>query len=298
MRLLYFGMGGILSLAPLQALLRAGRDVRAVIVPATASGVPLRQLQPDPSPSQLPMASSYLERDVVHLAWENQIATYEAGDLSSATVQREIEALAPDLACVSCFSRRIPAGLLALPRHGFLNVHPSLLPDYRGPFPLFWQLRDGLRQSGVTVHFMDEQLDSGDIALQQALPLAAGSSGAELQQLAGEIGGKLLLQAIDQIDAGTLERRPQPPGGSYQPAPHAADFTLDLTWSAEHAFNFMCGTAHWGHPYPLYLPGGQQLRLRTAVAFEAERELAGVWKQQGSEVHIQFAQGVLRATLV
>lgn len=298
MRLLYFGMGGVLSLIPLQSLLQAGCDVRAVFVPAPARQPALRQLRPDPSPSLLPMASSYVERDVIRLAWEARLPVFEAGDLRAEAVRQQITELAPELACVSCFSRRIPGELLAGPRHGFLNVHPSLLPDYRGPFPLFWQLRDGLRRSGVTVHFMDEELDSGDIALQEPFELPAGSSGAELQKLAGELGGKLLVQAVRQLQAGTLEPRPQPPGGSYQPAPHPADFAFDLSWTAERAFNFMRGTANWGQPYPLRLPGNNQLRLREALAVEPEAELTGGWEQKGEEVRIQFAEGILRAKLV
>lgn len=298
MRLIYFGMAGILSLAPLQALLEGGYDIRAVVVPATRAKTAIRQLQPDPSPSQLPMASAFVERDVIRLAWEAGIPVFEAGDLRTDAVQQQITDIAPALACVSCFSRRIPARLLALPRHGFLNVHPSLLPHYRGPFPLFWQLREGIRQSGVTVHFMDEALDSGDIALQETFALPPGSSGAELEKLAGERGGKLLVQAIRELEAGTLEPRPQPPGGSYQPAPHTADFALDLSWTAEHAYNFMRGTAHWGHPYPLRLPDGSHLRLREAVAVEPEAQLSASWVQEEAEVRIQFAQGVLRARLV
>ncbi|HSM57430.1 MAG TPA: formyltransferase family protein [Candidatus Sulfomarinibacteraceae bacterium] len=295
MRIIYVGMTGPLSLAPLVALLDAGCPIAAVVTPGPMGMTDMRQLQPPPPVSQLPVATAYMERNIIHLAWEQDIPVFESGAPGAPALQQAWRRLQPDVVFVSCFPHRIPAALLALPRHGFLNLHPSLLPAYRGPFPLFWQLRDGLTEGGVTVHVMSEALDVGDIVLQESLVWPDGLSGAERERLAGERGGALFVEVVRQLEAGALPRRPQPQGGSYQPAPGAADFELDLAWSARRAFNFMRGTAHWGLPYALTV-AGRTLQLRRAIDYDVQQRLPAPLVEAPSHVLIQFAQGVLRAT--
>ncbi|MFW5941569.1 MAG: methionyl-tRNA formyltransferase [Chloroflexota bacterium] len=294
MRIIYLGMSGPLSLAPLAALLDAGCAITAVVTPGPTGGTEMRALEPPPPVSQLPVSTTYMERDIIHLAWERGIPVFESGDPGSPAVQQSWRRLQPDVVFVSCFSRRIPPALLALPRHGFLNLHPSLLPAYRGPFPLFWQLRDGLEEGGVTVHFMSEALDAGDIALQESLVWPEGLTGAERERFAGERGGALFVEAVQRLRAGTLPRRPQPEGGSYQSAPGAADFELDLAWSARRAFNFMKGTAHWRFRYPLSV-AGRTVQLHRAIDYDARRRLPAPLVEAPPYLLIQFNRGVLRA---
>lgn len=300
MRIVFLGLDEILSYRPLQMILDAGCNVRAVIVPAADPAQEEMRPLPAPSPasshSELPLATPYVRRDVVHLAWERGIAAFEAGDLRAGDVQKAFRDLAPDLVCVSCFTQRIPASLLAQAHHGFLNLHPSLLPDYRGPHPLFWQFREGVSETGVTLHFMDEGLDTGDLALQAPLTLPDGISGIEAERRAGDLGGRLFVEAVEKLLSGSLPRRPQPPGGSRYPAPQPEDFALSTAWTARRAFNFMRGTAHWGRPYPVQV-AERTLRLKTALAYEASQTLPSPFELSGREAQIQFTPGVLRAIL-
>ena len=82
---------------------------------------------------------------------------------------------------------------------------------------------------------MDEGLDTGDIVLQAPITLPDGISGAEADRLCARLGAELMVRAVGLLARGRLPRRPQPPGGSYQPAPQAADFHLDITWPARRA---------------------------------------------------------------
>lgn len=300
MRIAFLGMGGALSYLPLRAMVGAGMDIGAVLVPAAASAEVhsggMRRLPAAPSPSQLPLVTAYVARDVMRLAWEQEIPVYEIEDLRLSGTARALRDLGPELVCVSCFTQRIPGALLALPRHGFLNLHPSLLPAYRGPHPLFWQFRHGVRESGVTLHFMDEGLDTGPIALQAPLTWPDGISGAKAERRAGEVGGRLFVEAVERLAQGTLPRRSQPGGGSRHPAPEAADFTLSTAWTARRAFNFICGTAQWGRRYPLAV-AGESLHLRAALAYDLEQTLEKAYERDGNEVAIRFSPGVLRATL-
>jgi methionyl-tRNA formyltransferase len=217
---------------------------------------------------------------------------YAAASLGAPETYATLAALQADVAVVSCFSRRIPLGLAALPRLGTLNLHPSLLPAYRGPAPLFWALRDGLHTTGVTVHLLDAGLDSGPIVAQQPVALPDGASGAELERVCGEHGGALLLAAMDVLAHGTATPRPQPIAGDYRPWPTPDDFRIEPMWSARHAFNFIRGTAEWGQPYPVAV-GGESFMLAQALGYDLAATLSTPFERDGRVLRVQCAPGVL-----
>lgn len=105
---------------------------------------------------------------------------------------RQIEDLKPDIGVVASYDRLLPKKLLEIPKLGFLNVHPSLLPQYRGGNPYFHVIKNGERQSGVTIHYMDETFDTGDIVSQASIPIG------DLDTM-GTVFNKLNIQAAFMI---------------------------------------------------------------------------------------------------
>jgi methionyl-tRNA formyltransferase len=289
MRLLFLGTRCPFSLAVLDTLLGAGVEPCIIAVPGPP-GAPTRRLEAPPLIG-LPLAGRYAERSITTTAWERGTPVLELGALDTPDTLAALASFEPDVACVACFPRLIPPGLLGVPRHGFLNVHPSLLPAHRGPEPLFWTLRAG-DPAGVSVHRMDAGFDTGPIAAQQAVALPDGISGAEAERRCAEAGGRLLAATLRALAKGTLALRPQPPGGSYEPRPSPADFALDTGWPARRAFNFMRGTGEWGLPYPVEA-GGERLLLAGALAFDAEGRLPAPYVREGGRIAVQFTPGVL-----
>lgn len=291
-RVLFVGMQGQFTRIVLERLLTAGMEVCGLLL----SGPVLRPLLPPPPPDTdplvLPLLDTFIEPNALHLAWDAGIPVHESGPLGASALAELLRTLAPDVACVACFDRIIPARLLTLPRHGFLNVHPSLLPHFRGPEPLFWQFRAGVNPVGVTVHWMDAGLDTGDIAGQRTVALPDGISGGEADAICAGSGGELLAQVLEQLADGSVERHPQPAEGSYQPSPTADDFRLDRGWTARRAFNFMRGTAEWGLPYRLKADG-REWQLGEALSWQPEGDTP-VGRDAGV-LHLQFADGVLVA---
>lgn len=300
LRVLFLGMGNRFAYRPLHRLIEAGVNICAVVVPGTeepASGdAPIARLRPQRPSSPLTILNPFLEPNILHLAWEHDIPAWALHQPAAPAALALLRDLNPGAGCVACFSLRLPPALLNLPRHGFLNLHPSLLPAYRGPAPLFWSFQRGETETGVTVHFMDEGLDSGDIALQAPVPFPDGISGAEADQLCSEVGAELLLTALRQLAQGRLAQRPQPAGGSYHPWPEEADFRLDTAWPARRAFNFMRGTVEWGLPYPVDV-AGVELALATAVTYRPDGRLGQPLIRGGQTVWLQFAPGILEAEL-
>jgi methionyl-tRNA formyltransferase len=114
-----------------------------------------------------------------------------------------------DLFAVASYGKILPQSLLDLPPRGALNVHPSLLPLYRGATPLQTQLRDGVSESGVTIIFMDAGMDTGDIVLVERSAIGRAETYGELHERFALLGAKLLGQAIRLVAAGKAQRTPQ-----------------------------------------------------------------------------------------
>lgn len=300
-------MDGAFSYPPLKSLLQAGvlgkktgLEVVAVVLPASSVpsykfGGPYSIFPAKRPQSDLPLIQPYLVKNIINLAWANQIPVYLVQSMKEAAVSNFVDSLQPDIACVACFSQLIPEEILSLPKHGFLNIHPSLLPDHRGPDPLFWIFRSGDQdRTGVTLHWMDEGLDTGDILSQRPISLPDGITGQEADKRCATLGGEMLLEGLEQIAAGRAPRRPQPAGGSYQPHPTAKAFTLDLNWSARRSYNFMRGTAEWNHPYTLHI-GSKKLKLSTADSYHATQKIARPYEEKDGRYLIQFSPGTLLA---
>ncbi len=315
--IIFFGMQGILSLPPLQALVEAGVKVNAVVIPADRAAtlpLPRRVEPPRPAPSDLPMITSYVSPSIVHLAWAQQIPVWQVGSLADPQTLALLIDLQPDVIVVACFPRIFPPTLLQLSRYGCLNLHPSLLPAYRGPLPLFWMARQGERQIGVTLHFLDEGLDTGDIVAQTTFDWPDGISLADLEQRCANEGAQLLLVAMQQlIQGGQLPCHPQPArGSSYFSWPSVEDFYIPTDWEARRAFNFLRLAADW----PLVIEvGGEAGRrgddeagrrrreetnrrffaVRAAISYDVKQILDQPYVIENDELWVQFNPGVLKA---
>lgn len=298
-KVLFLGTQSVFSRTVLAVLLHAHVPLCAIMLPMSAQQAsPIRQHPAPPTAheDELPLWIAPKAQTTVQVAWQHGLPVFEVGRLAAPEVLAQVKMLAPDIACVACFSKKIPPTLLTLPKYGFLNVHPSLLPAHRGPAPLFWQLRAGLQPVGVTIHWMDADWDTGDLAAQTPLGLPDGASGAEIDLRCAQVGGALLVTVLQAIAAGNPPRTPQPSSARYQSWPTAEAFALETDWSAQRAFNFMRGTAEWGYAYRLEV-AGKTIWLTKAVAYTTAGVLTTPCQINGDEVVIQFNPGILHALL-
>jgi methionyl-tRNA formyltransferase len=114
-----------------------------------------------------------------------------------------------DLFVVASYGQIVPQRLLDIPRLGALNVHPSLLPLYRGAAPLQAQIRDGVTDAGVTIMLMDAGMDTGDVVLQEHSPIGECETYGELHDRFALLGAALLRRALEQTERGALTRTAQ-----------------------------------------------------------------------------------------
>lgn len=140
---------------------------------------------------------------------DSGIPLFQPGSLRSTVAHQELAALEPDVIVVAAYGRILPPEVLEIPRHGCLNIHPSLLPRYRGPSPVVSALLEAEETTGVTVMLVDEGMDSGPIVVQQSTEVGPEETAASLTSRLFRAGGDLLASTLPRWFAGDLVPIPQ-----------------------------------------------------------------------------------------
>ena len=286
-RVIFMGMTGNFSHPPLVALLESGVEVCAVVLPASVKDVSrpaIRRIEPPAkSHAMLPVLSSSLYTSIARIAWERSIPVWEVQRMSDAETYTVYSSCEADAFCVACFSLYIPRGILDIPRLGCLNVHPSLLPANRGPDPLFWTFRNGDRETGVTIHLMDEGLDTGPILAQEHIAVPDGVRYAELEARCADLGGRLLTRSLWDLYRGSAHLIPQEESkSSYLAQPAGQDYVVPgADWTARRVYNFVRGVASREQPVTLTV---DRRTLKAVDAISYSHEDIGAYDNHAHEV--------------
>ena len=194
MRLVFMGTPTY-AVPTLEALLNApGAQVVGVYTP------PDRPRGRGQAVEQTPIKAEALNRG---------LPVFQPNSLRPASAQGELAALEPDLIVVAAYGKLLPSPVLQLPRHGCLNLHPSLLPRYRGPSPVATALLDGVAATGVSLMLLDEGMDTGPVLAQREYPLSGAETAESLTADLFRLGADLLLDKLDAWIAGSLTAVPQ-----------------------------------------------------------------------------------------
>lgn len=137
------------------------------------------------------------------------IETHQPVKLNDGAFEAWLRARAPEVCVLVAYGRILKAPILAVPPHGFINVHPSLLPKYRGPAPVSAAICAGDAETGVTIMRLDEGMDTGAVLLQEALPIGPDDTTPALTAKLMARGAALVVEALDRIAAGTAQFTPQ-----------------------------------------------------------------------------------------
>ena len=192
-RLIFMGTPAF-ALPSLEALLAAGEEVAAVVT------------QPDKPRGRGRKVSPMPVKDLA-LAWN--LPVLQPTHLKDPEFVAALQAYDPELMIVVAYGRIIPREILALPTVGVLNVHASLLPRYRGPAPINWSLIRGDRETGVTIQWVKFAVDTGEIFLQERVPILAEDNAGALARKLSERGAVLLVKALEMLHRGEASRQVQ-----------------------------------------------------------------------------------------
>jgi methionyl-tRNA formyltransferase len=187
------------------------------------------------------------------------------------SLARMLRAYEVDLGLCTGFPWLIPAEALAAARLGIVNGHPSLLPRYRGPFPLAWAVRNGEREIGLTYHLMDTGFDTGNLLAQVSVPLADDDTEETLFAQFGPTAAALLPVALDRLARG--DRGDRQEGGEYQSMFEDEYRTIDLSTTAAavhrqvRAWGFMPSVAELG---PFLERHGHRIKVKSTSLTEVD----------------------------
>lgn len=189
--------------------------------------------------------------------------------LKAVPLQEELRALAPDLLVTAAYGLIIPGWALALPPQGAINVHPSLLPAFRGASPIQGAIAGGAEVTGVTILYVAAALDAGDIIMQRAVEIGGDETAGELEARLAVVGADLLVAALGLIAAGIAPRIPQDhAGATYAGKVSKADGEMRWARPARDLVNHVRAMNPWPCAHTSWRGGG--LRIWKAAAAVGE----------------------------
>ncbi|MBF6219939.1 methionyl-tRNA formyltransferase [Nocardia abscessus] len=209
---------------------------------------------------------------VEELAREHGIPVHltERADAETIDLVKRVE---PDVIVVNSWYTWMPAELYNLPPHGTLNLHDSLLPKFTGFSPVLWALISGASETGLTVHRMDEGLDTGDILVQRSIPIGPTDTGTELVMRGMELIPGALGEALAALDSGTAVWRSQNKAErTYFHKRSERDSRIDWTWQAEDLERFVRALSA---PYPRAFTHYRGDRIEVLAARVSEARYGG-----------------------
>ena len=226
-------------------------------------------------------------------AKENDLNLLESSTLKSDKLHNQLSVLNPDVFVVVAF-QILPKSLIDLPKFGALNLHASLLPKYRGAGPIQWSLMNGDKISGITVFQIMPSVDTGDILLQEKMDILPNDNMLTLGTRLSTIGANLVVNALDGIEAGSL----QPIIQNNNDATKAPKITKEMTiinwsWAAEKIHNWVRGLSP--HPGMSTTLKGKRMRIfNTRVVDEGVILGDGiVFKADSEEIFVDTGEHLL-----
>lgn len=184
---------------------------------------------------------------VKELALAEGIPVYQPGSCRDEAVLEELRALEPDVIVVAAYGKLLPQALLDIPKKAIVNVHSSLLPQYRGAAPINWAVLNGDQETGVTIQYMAAELDAGDILLTKRTAIGPEEDAGQLYDRLAELGGEAASEALALLERGSAPRTPQVYGPQYQYASMLSREMSPLDWSkpAQVLVNQVRGLIPW-----------------------------------------------------
>ncbi len=285
MRILFMGTPDF-ALPTLKALCEKGHDIVGVVTKIDMPRGRGHHLMPTP---------------IKVYAVEHGIPVYQPTTLKGEEFAACLSELAPELIVVVAFGKILPTNVLEYPKYGCVNVHGSLLPEYRGAAPMQRAIIDGKTVTGITTMLMADGIDTGDMLLKAEVEIGENDNFEDIHDRLAECGANLLIETVDKLEAGEIVPEAQDEGL----ATHAAkieksDCLLDFSRSAKCLHDLIRGLS----PIPLaftHTPDGKLLKIVESRVIDREKTLKvlpGTVISVGEDIRVACGQGILSFTCV
>ena len=222
---------------------------------------------------------------------------YQPATLRGEEFASLLEELSPDVIVVVAYGKILPKNVLDFPKYGCINVHGSLLPEYRGAAPMQRAIIDGKKQTGITTMYMAEGLDTGDMLLKETVDITDSDNFETIHDKLGECGAALIVRTLEGIENGSVSRIPQnEEGATYAAKILKEDCALDFSRSAREIHDLIRGVS----PFPLsftHTADGKLLKVVASRIYKEEGELGKAGEVISLEDGITVACGNGAVTL-
>lgn len=257
---LLFGMECAFTAQVLGGLVADGIPIASIILPGPAHLQTPFQVTPKAGTLLAPPSESS-HRLVADIGHQAGVPVYRVGDLLSADTQALLGGFTQSRMLSVCYPRRIPTGVLTMLPEPALNVHPSLLPDLRGPDPLFWTFHRGDGSAGLTIHIMNDRFDAGPVVWQAPVSYEDGTTEVKLDEILAVQAVNMLSELfLNDTSHRTSPKAQREEDATYAPHPSEEDFKIGPGWTVRRAVNFVCGIAGRRHPIT-YRDGAESVRV-------------------------------------
>jgi methionyl-tRNA formyltransferase len=190
---------------------------------------------------------------VKEVALAAKLPVHQPEKIRAPEIHALLQNYSPDFIVIIAYGQIIPARLLPIPKHGWINLHASLLPKYRGAAPINWAIVNGETRTGLTTMRIDAGMDTGEILLQREFEIGASESAPELTTRLSEAGAPLMAETLSILAAGKITPRPQNNSqATLAPILKREDGLIDWKRTASEIYNRMRGFAPWPGAYTTF----------------------------------------------
>ena len=263
MRIVFMGTPEF-AVPSLKALVDAGHDICGVFTQPDKPKNRGMKLQPTP---------------VKEYALTQSIPVFQPAKMRDGEALSILKGLSPELIVVAAYGKILPIDILQLPPRGCINVHSSLLPKYRGAAPINWAILNGEDESGVTIMYMAEGLDTGDMIAAESTPIALDENAQQLHDRLAEMGAGLVVRVVAEMERGSISTEPQNDALScYAPMLSKELSPIDWRKNARQIHDQVRGL----YPWPAAVTEIDGIRckvLRTALTNETTGKAPGAYVQ-------------------
>lgn len=274
MRIVFMGTPDF-AVASLAALLNAGFNVVGVITAADKPAGRGQKLQ---------------ESAVKKFAVEKNLNVLQPEKLKNPEFLEELKALKADLQVVVAF-RMLPEIVWNMPAKGTINLHASLLPQYRGAAPINWVIINGEKQSGATTFFLKQEIDTGDVLFSKKVEITDEMTASDLHDSLMDVGAHLLTQTVKAIESGDYQEKPQESFGvtELKHAPKIFKDDCKINWNKSNleVFNLIRGLSSYPTAFTDFL--GKGLKIYLAEKVDKEPDISAGAFLTDHKTYLKFA---------
>ncbi|HEX3007146.1 MAG TPA: methionyl-tRNA formyltransferase [Bacteroidales bacterium] len=284
MRIVFMGTPGF-AVSSLDALVKSGANIVAVV---TAPDKPAGR------------GLTLKESEVKQYAVSKKIPVLQPEKLKNPEFIQALQDLKPDLAVVVAF-RMLPEVIWSMPTKGTINLHASLLPQYRGAAPINWAVINGETRTGVTTFFIEKEIDTGKIIAKREVEITSSDTAGTLHDKLSEVGSALLVETVKAIETDTCTPIPQEHlfgNEDLKPAPKIFrdDCRIDWNKPVTEIYNFIRGLSPYPGAWTMFKMGEDSKTLKILECkpvYSPKKDVATLWSENKNDLNIAAADGYI-----